>query len=297
MKFGFIIPHNYGLDDPQDVVDVALRAEVMGFDSVWVNHHVLHAGYILDRLGDKPYYDALTVLTYVAALTEKIRLGTTVLVLPYLNPLVLAKSLATLDVMSRGRLIVGAGVGSLQHESESLGSDFENRGAYADEAIEIMKNLWIENEPEYSGKNFNYSGVKFSPKPFQKPHPPIYIGGQSRPAMRRAAKYGNGWHPIGVGPKKLSERLSEFKLMVDRNNRKYEEMTISVRDELDVLNSPASNYSGSMVGNQDQLIETIEEYIELGVSELVLSVSTDNTEKIKMVMENFSEGIMPRFSD
>ena len=107
MKFGFIIPHNYGLAEPQDMVDVAIRAEGLGFDSVWVNHHVLHAGYVLERLGSKPYYDALTVLTYVAAMTRKVRLGTSVLVLPYLNPIVLAKSLATLDVMSGGRLEVG----------------------------------------------------------------------------------------------------------------------------------------------------------------------------------------------
>ena len=169
MKFGFIVPHNYGLADPQDLVDVAIRAENLGFDSVWVNHHVLHAGYVLARLGSKPYYDALTVLTYVAAVTQKVRLGTSVLVLPYLNPIVLAKSLATLDVMSGGRLEAGIGVGAMKHESDSLGSDYANRGLYADESIRIMRNLWAEEDPEFKGSFFSYSGVKFPPKPVQKP--------------------------------------------------------------------------------------------------------------------------------
>ena len=98
MKFGFIIPHNFGLDDPDDVLNIGKRAEELGFDSVWVNHHILNVGYIFDRLGSKPYYDAMTVLTWVAAHTERVRLGTTVLVLPYLNPLVLAKTLATMGL-------------------------------------------------------------------------------------------------------------------------------------------------------------------------------------------------------
>ena len=151
MKFGFIIPHNFGLDSPKDVVDVAVSAEQSGFDSVWVNHHVLHAGYVLDRLDDKPYYDALTVLTYVAAKTNLVKLGTTVLVLPYLNPLVLAKTIATLDVMSGGRMIVGVGVGSLPEESAALGSDYAARGKFANESIEIMKELWTNPLPSYSG--------------------------------------------------------------------------------------------------------------------------------------------------
>lgn len=161
MKFGFTIPHNWGLENSEDVIGVPVKAEELGYDSVWVNHHVLHSEFILDRLGDKPYYDSLTTLTYAAALTKRIRLGTTVLVLPYFNPLVLAKSLATLDALSGGRLIVGVGVGGLQHESECLGSDFSQRGAYSNESIAIMKELWTKEAPEFAGKFFNFSGIKF----------------------------------------------------------------------------------------------------------------------------------------
>ena len=144
MKFGFVIPNNWGLQDPGDVIDVATKAEQMGFNSVWVNHHVLHAGYVVERLDDRPYYDALTTLTYVAALTKRVRLGTSVLVLPYLNPVVLAKSLATLDVLSGGRLTVGVGVGALPQESDALSADYAHRGAYTDESISVMKALWTQ---------------------------------------------------------------------------------------------------------------------------------------------------------
>ena len=182
MRFGFIIPNNWGLEDPKDVVDIAVEAEQLGFHSVWVNHHVLHAGYILDRLGDRPYYDALTVLTYVAALTRDIRLGTSVLVLPYLNPISLAKTLATLDILCAGRLTLGVGVGMLRSESNALGSDFSRRGAYADESIEVMKELWTQETPSFDGSFYTFSGVKFSPKPLQKPYPPIFQAVSTSPA-------------------------------------------------------------------------------------------------------------------
>ena len=292
MKFGFIVPHNYGLADPQDIVDVAIRAENLGFDSVWVNHHVLHAGYVLERLGSKPYYDALTVLTYVAAVTQKVRLGTSVPVLPYLNPIVLAKSLATLDVMSGGRLEVGIGVGAMKHESDSLGSDFENRGMYADESIRIMRNLWAEEDPEYKGRFFNYSGVKFSPKPVQEPYPPILIGGQGNRAMRRAARLGDGWHPNGNSPDEMASRIEKLARISESEGRPHSDFKISVRAELDVLTTNSQRPEKPTVGSKDEILSTIDAYGKLGVEEMVFSVSTDDTEKIKTVMENFAEKVM-----
>ena len=292
MKFGFIIPHNYGLAEPQDMVDVAIRAEGLGFDSVWVNHHVLHAGYVLERLGSKPYYDALTVLTYVAAVTRKVRLGTSVLVLPYLNPIVLAKSLATLDVMSGGRLEVGVGVGAMKHESDSLGSDFKNRGAYANESIRVMRNLWADEDPEFEGSFFSYSGVKFSPKPIQKPYPPILIGGQGSSAMRRAASLGDGWHPNGSSPDKMASRIEKLGRIAESQGRSLSDLKISVRSELDVLTSDSGSSESPTVGSKDQILETIDAYWKLGVREMVFSVSTDDTERIRTVMENFAEKVM-----
>ena len=296
MKFGFIIPHNYGLSDPQDVLDIAVKAEELGFDSVWVNHHVLHAGYILDRLGDKPYYDCLTVLTYVAAITSRVGLGTTVLVLPYLNPLVLAKTLATLDVMSGGRLRLGVGVGTLKHESDSLGAQFEGRGHYADESISVMKALWTQENPTFEGDHFSFTGIKFSPKPRQDPHPPILIGGMSRPALRRVARLGDGWHPNGVSPDGLDEPLGYLRQQLEAEGRKLSDIQLSVRNELSVLDSSDSSPGGPMVGTPDELFTTIENYAGKGVSEIVFQVSTDDVPRIHRTMESFASKVMPRVS-
>ena len=292
MKFGFIIPHNFGLDDPADVLNIGKRAEELGFDSVWVNHHILNVGYIFDRLGSKPYYDAMTVLTWVAAHTEKVRLGTTVLVLPYLNPLVLAKTLATVDVMSKGRLNVGVGVGALKPESDALGSTFETRGRYADESIKIMRELWESEDPEFDGEFFSFSGVKFSPKPIQKPGPPILIGGASRAALRRVATLGDGWHPIRQSIADLKQNIATIHRLAEEAGRDPSEITVTVRTELDVLDSRSDGTESPMIGTADQLLATIEQYEEIGVSELVLSVSTDDVERIQRTQDRFAAQVI-----
>ena len=289
MKFGFIIPHNFGLDDPDDVVNIGTTAEELGFDSVWVNHHILNVGYIFDRLGSKPYYDAITVLTWVAAHTERVRLGTTVLVLPYLNPLVLAKTLATLDVMSKGRLNVGVGVGALKPESDALGSVYGTRGRYADESINIMRELWTSEDPEYDGEFYSFSEVKFSPKPAQKPGPPILVGGISRPALRRAATLGDGWHPLRPSMTELADNIQVIRRIAMEARRDPSEIEVSVRTELDVTDSPSDGEASTMIGTVDQLRSTIEQYEELGVSELVLSVSTNDVDRILRTQDRFAD--------
>ena len=294
MKFGFVIPQNWGLSDPQDVVQFGVRAEELGYDSVWVNHHILNVGYIYDRLEDRPYYDALTVLTWVAARTERVRLGTTVLVLPYLNPLVLAKTVATLDVMSSGRVSLGVGVGMLREENEALGSDFTTRGAYADESIEVMRDLWTSDDPSYTGRFFDYGGFKFSPKPVQSPGVPILIGGMSRAAMRRAARLGDGWHPNGGTAAEMGERFGAVKSMCAEFGRDPSEVSLVVRGELDVLDIPSENPATPMIGTPDQLLRSIEEYESIGVSEIVLQVGTDDVDRIHGIQEAFAESVLPR---
>ena len=294
MNFGFILPHNWGLEDPDDVIDLAVRAEELGFDSVWVNHHVLNVGYIRDRLDDKPYYDTLTVLTWVAAVTRRVRLGTTVLVLPYLNPIVLAKSLATLDVMSRGRLTVGVGVGGLEMESDALGSDYRTRGRYTNESIEIMRELWSSVDPSYQGEFYSFDGARISPRPLQQPGPPILVGGGSRAALRRAATLGDGWHPTGISPDQLATPVESLYRIARDNGRDPSRIIVSVRNELDVTEGSSSGAGSAMSGSPDQLLEAIDAYEAQGVSELVLAISTADVERIRRVQELFAERVMRR---
>src|SRR5438552_7288190 len=176
MRIGFSLLNNWGIEDPDAIVGLGVRAEELGFDSVWAHDHVFNVAHVFDRIGGRPYYDPLTVLSFVAARTRRIRLGTSVLVLPYHNPIRLAKTTATLDAMSGGRLILGVGVGAIENEMEAMGTPFKERGAFTDEAIAVMRALWSQDDPRFDGRYSRFAGMKFSPKPIQKPSIPVVIG-------------------------------------------------------------------------------------------------------------------------
>ncbi len=260
MRFGYTLPNNWGITDIDGLVGLAPQAEEAGFSSLWVNHHVLNIGYVYDRLGDRPYYDALTVLTYAAARTSRVRLGTSVLVLSYLHPMTLAKQLATLDVFSGGRVIAGVGVGSLPEENDRLGVvAYDRRGAYADESIKVMRTLWDDDDPAFEGEFFRFDGVKASPKPAQA-RLPVVIGGNRRPALRRVARLADGWHPLGVSPDGLRERLVTLDEELAAAGRARADIEVSLRWDVRPDGDPA------------KLADRVAAYAEAGVAEIVFSV-------------------------
>ena len=234
MKFGFILPNNWGIADPVAVANLGVEAEERGLNSVWVNHHIVNAGYIADRLGNTPYHDALTVLTWVASQTSTIKLGTSVLVMPYLHPMVTAKALATLDLLSGGRVIPGLGVGSLPEENEILDVIYDGRGAFGDEFIEVMQALWTEDEASYQGDHFQFADVVASPKPAQETMP-IWVGGSGAPARRRAAAYGTGWHPM-CSVDGLARRMPAMTEALQSQDRELASLTVAPR--VDVTDLP-----------------------------------------------------------
>ena len=294
MKFGWILPNNWGVTRAADLIDLGVRAEALGYESVWVNHHVLNVGYVGERLGDRPYYDALTTLTWIAARTERLRLGTSVLVLPYLNPLVLAKAIATLDVLSGGRVTLGVGVGTLPAENRALGSDYATRGAYANESIQVMRELWTAPEPSFAGRFFRFDGVRFAPKPLQPGGVPILVGGGSRAALERCARLGDGWHPMDVPIARLRERVRELRRIWDEQGRDGAPPRIVARCEVDLRDTPVADRSAPMVGSADQLLDTITAYEQIGVSELALSTSTADVDRIRRLQEQFASHVIPR---
>ena len=251
MKFGFVLPNNYGLEDPATVIDLAVEAEECGFDSVWVNHHVINIGYIADRLGDRPYYDALTVLTWAAARTSRVRLGTSVLVMPYLHPMVLAKTLATLDRLSGGRVIAGLGVGSLPEENEVLGVGYDDRGAWSDEFIEVMLALWSPGPATFQGEHFSMQAAVASPKPTQAALE-VWIGGSGGPARRRTARFGRGWHPL-TSVDGLRRRLPRLVEALEAEGRTRADLVVAPRVDVSVLADQAAVDAWAEAG-ADQLI-------------------------------------------
>ncbi|MCP4903879.1 MAG: TIGR03619 family F420-dependent LLM class oxidoreductase [bacterium] len=271
MKFGFVLPNHLGVEDPADIVSVGVHAENAGFDSVWVNHHVVNAGYVRDRLGDQPYHDALVLLTWLASKTHYVRIGTSVLVLPYLHPMVLARELATLDHLSEGRLVVGVGVGSLPSENAALGVPYKTRGAYSNEFIEVLKSLWTEGEASYEGEYFEFEDVISSPKPLQRPHPPIMVGGNHRVALRRVATHGDGWHPLMLTPDGVRERLESLRGEAEGVGRKEGLGKVLVR--LDMANVTPG---------------TVADYEAAGATELVLSFSNPDVQEARAEIDRFA---------
>ena len=197
MKLGY---HGFGVGvtaNPATLQRVARHAEQIGYESLWTAEHVVLPDPQVPPSPSPPrvpFLDPAGVLCYAASVTERVKLATGIIILPQRNPLVLAKELTTVDVLSSGRLVFGIGVGYLEPEFRALGIPFDDKGTRTDEYIETIRTLWTEAEPAYSGRYVSFSGIDAQPRPVQKPHPPFVIGGHSAGAFRRAVSKGNGWY-------------------------------------------------------------------------------------------------------
>ncbi len=196
MRFGLFGVNFGACADPALQRRVVLAAEEVGFESVWTGEHIVLP--VRDNPvpipAETPFLDSLTSLARIAGVTTRLRLGTGVLVLPHYNPVLLAKAIASVDVLSEGRLIVGFGGGYVEPEFRALGIPFAQRGAITDDSLAAMRALWTQEVPSHAGKFARFADVRFEPKPAQRPHPPIVIGGQVEAALRRAARHGDGWY-------------------------------------------------------------------------------------------------------
>jgi probable F420-dependent oxidoreductase len=199
--------------DPELQVRVARAAEETGFDSIWTGEHVAMPvrNNPVPAAPETPFLDSLVALTHVAAHTRRVRLGTGILVLPHHNPVLVAKALASLDVISAGRLIAGFAAGYVEAEFAALGVDFHRRGAITDEYLAAVRILWTEDLPRFDGRFAAFSDIRFEPKPRQRPHPPIIVGGHAAPALRRAARYGDGWYGFGLTLEAAAPLIQELR--------------------------------------------------------------------------------------
>ena len=297
MKVGFGIPNNQGVEDPNDLVELAVTAERLGFASVWVREHLFHAAYVAERLGDRPYHDALTVLTAIAGATETVRLGTSVLVLPWHDPARLGKMIATLDRLSGGRVNLGVGVATTRDEYQNLGVDFTTRGRRMDEILGALQALWTQETPEFSGEFYRYSGLKFSPKPLQTPYPPLLIGGASAAAHRRVARFGDGWHTLRQSPEQFAEGRNKIIELTKARGRDPSVLEYSLTVPLRFTGkAPGAAVADrvTLTGTDDDIAETIKAYQSAGLDEIVISVSTADLDCNAEVMSRFMGEVWPR---
>lgn len=289
MNIGFSLSNNQGLTDVQDVVRVAARAEQLGYDSVWASDHVFNVSYVYERIGRRPYYDPLTILAFAAAQTERVTLGTSVLVLPYHNPMRLAKQAATLDQLSGGRLALGVGVGVIDAELEAMGVPFGERGAYTDESIRIMRTLWSDDNPQHAGRFFRFSDMAFSPRPVRPEGIPLLIGGVSRAAIRRAARHGDGWHPTAMPPEELAQGIRYLGEQAAQAGRDPASIPVSVSVPLQG-GRPGRFTLGTEAA---EMRANAQAYADIGVSRIVVSPYSGDPAEVFPAMELIATEVMP----
>lgn len=298
MEIGVWLPNCRHLATANIIRHTAVRAEQLGYDSLWVSDHVIVPEANVANFGET-VFDPFVTLGVAAGVTRRVKLGTTVLIVPYRNAIVTAKMVSTLDALSGGRFILGIGAGWVAAESAMLGLPFAERGPMTDEYLRAMQVLWTDPEPAFAGKYNRFSGLKFQPLPVQKPHPPIWVGGHSRAAWRRTVEFGAAWHPINLPVEDLRRGRAELAALAQAAGRPAPAITL--RNDLQIVQpgtpAPPSAHRGQvLVGPPAELIAQIRERQAAGVEHLVLEfLAADGTE-LDNQMTVFAEQIKPALS-
>ena len=297
MKFGVWVPNCRHLATPTIIRSTAVAAEQLGYDSVWVSDHVVVPRANVGNFG-RAVYDPLVTLGVVAGATRRVRLGTTVLIVPYRNAVVTAKMVASLDALSDGRVVLGVGAGWLAAESAMLGVPFAERGAMTDEYLDAMRELWTKPEPSFARKYTQFGDVIFEPKPVQTPHPPIWVGGHSPAALRRTARVGAAWHPINRPPDELRAGVREIRRLCEAAGR-GDVPALTLRNDVHILHAgasaPASTHAGRVLaGEPAALIDQVAELADCGVEHLVIEFLAADGADLERQMTAFAEHVRPR---
>lgn len=333
MKFGVGIPtcteglmYPIPFAKPQDVVRISVEAERLGFDSVMGNDHLTTQKYVRKEFPGKypSFYEPLITLSFVAAATKTLRLATGILVLPMRDPVVTAKQVATLDLFSGGRVILGVGVGAYREEFEAVrpSAAGANRGEMVEESVRAMRHLWENEVASWKGKYYEYSEVELFPKPRQNPVP-VYFGGNSPEGLRRAGELGDGWLPAILTPAEIKasiEKIHAFARAAGRDPDRLEiapQLTVCVGKTYEdamsrfrasqmykhleslkksTLKNQDSNYEDrSLIGSPDQILEKVSQYRNDGVTTISGMLFAANTaEEMLEQMNMFSEGVIRR---
>jgi len=297
MKFGVWIPNCRDLATPEIVRNTAVRAEQLGYDSVFVSDHVIVPNVYVERFG-AAIYDPLITLGVLAGATTRVLLGTTVLIVPYRNPVLTAKMVSSLDALSGGRVVLGIGAGWVPEESAALGVPFAERGAMTDEYLAAMRELWTNPSPSFNGKYTQFSELHFEPKPIQKPHPPIWVGGHSPAALRRTAAIGTAWHPIGQSVETVRAGRAQIEQLCKARGRATPPaatMRIDTHISQGGRPVPSPIHGTSMLqGKPEALVEQIREYAAAGIEHFVLEFLVADGAELDEQMELFVEYVWPQ---
>lgn len=288
MKFGYILP-NYGNKiTPEELVEISAVCEEVGFDSVWATDHVIMPAELKEPYGE--LIEPLVTLAFVASRCDRLKVGTSILILPQRNPILVAKQAAALDVLSKGRLILGLGAGWAEKEFGFMKADFRRRGKVMDESIALMRALWRNDIIDFEGAFFHVRGALFLPKPVGGDIP-VWIGGNKPPSIRRAATLGDGWHPVGPDIESFSAgaaKIREAKRHVTLSMR----MTTDVRRKREVYVGANNERRVAVSGSSEEIRREIDGYAEAGLEYYCASMNHPSAAEIIEDLRKFSAEVV-----
>ncbi|HEV7994643.1 MAG TPA: LLM class F420-dependent oxidoreductase [Stellaceae bacterium] len=316
MQFGFGAPVSGSLARPENLARIAVEGEAIGYDYATISDHVviprdIEARYPYSDTGEFPgrsrgdRHEQLIAVAFIAGKTARLRLVTSVTVVPHRPAVLLAKMLATIDVLSNGRLTFGIGAGWMREEFEALGvPPFAERGHVTDEYLMACRELWTKDDPRFEGKYVKFANVLFEPKPVQRPHPPIWVGGESGPALRRTARLGDGWYPIGTNPQHRLDSMKRFAAGVERLRRLTREagrdpsqIALAYRVTSWGRSLPARADDGErrlFSGETAAVVADLKAFADLGVGHVDFSFDGDTADAMIANMRRFREDVLAK---
>ena len=310
MRYGIYLPTRGPLAEPDAIATIVRGGESMGYATIVVADHIVFPVHVASKYpytidGDFPgrgdALEQLSLVAFVAGISERARLVTSVMVLPHRNPLITAKSLATIDVLSKGRLTVGVGTGWMREEFEALGAaDFDQRGKVSDEYLRILKKCWTLDPVAHHGEFYSFEALHCIPRPVQKPHPPIWIGGHSRHSLRRVARLGDGWHPVGatsaspLPPAEFEALQDRLKRLTESEGRDYDSLTIAFKaPSYEPGRVSAGHDRVRFTGEPGRIAEDLLVYEALGVDEVSFDFRSPTVSQTLDRMQHFMIEVAP----
>ena len=306
MKFGVFLPVSGRAASRKTLMEAAQQAENLGYDSVWSADRIIipweiKTTYPYSRSAtfivppDRPFFESLTCLAFLAGCTENIQLGMSVMVLPYRHPLYWAKIATTIDQLSTGRLILGVGVGWMEEEFKAMNAPFGERGKMADEQLRLLAQLWHEEHINFAGRYYQLDDIAFSPKPYQKPRIPIWVGGEGKLAQRRAGTYGDAWFPyfVRITPAELAKRFDNVRRYAREAGRDPGQIAFACCLPIELTATDVPQEEDYLKGSIAQVTEALNKFKQIGVIHIGLQFMISHWPERKEQIERFANEALP----